>query len=50
MPTPRIGGAPKPVVRDPYDWGAENYRNRAETMTFVTDRARWTARTVGVLS
>lgn len=33
-----ITGVPKPVVLDMYEWGEENYRNRAEVMTLVTDR------------
>lgn len=33
-----IMGVPKPVLRDTYEWGAANYRNRAEIMTLVADR------------
>lgn len=33
-----IKDVPKPAVLDLYEWGAENYRNRAELMTLITDR------------
>jgi hypothetical protein len=33
-----IKTVPKPTVLDLYDWGAENYRNRAELLTLVTDQ------------
>ncbi|SDD93660.1 aminoglycoside phosphotransferase [Actinokineospora iranica] len=33
-----ITGVPKPVVLDRHEWGAENYRNRAEIMTLVIDQ------------
>lgn len=32
-----ITGVPKPTVLDMHEWGEENYRNRAEMMTIVTD-------------
>jgi hypothetical protein len=38
MDSRSIVGVPKPIVLDMYEWGAENYRNRAELMTLVNDR------------
>jgi hypothetical protein len=32
-----IVGVPRTTVLDLYEWGEENYRNRAEVMTLVTD-------------
>lgn len=34
-----IVGVPRPAVLDMYEWGEPSYRNRAEVMTLVTDRA-----------
>jgi len=38
MDSTSITGVPKPVVLDMYEWGEQNYRNRAELMTLVTGR------------